>query len=275
MELKTHSTLYQSGDCKVLCMRAENTRYYYAAKVLDRYKLHTHRKVENEIAFLQMIAGDPYLRDVIPQFRDRITWPGQYGLLTDYVSWPTLAQFIKKPPPFARPLNPVVLGYRLFWILWRLLSVHRIIHRDIKPANLFIDPVTGNLKVCDFGLALVCTDDPDETSNENGGTPLYAAPEVLICERPFLLRKVDTFSAGMVIWEFAAGRHPLETRVKTVPQLMDFYMQHGGFHSDTLPPDTILRALLQRVVTFDFCARPDAADACAMFHVAARTYGVS
>jgi serine/threonine protein kinase len=40
-------------------------------------------------------------------------------------------------------------------LMTALKYIHQsgLIHRDIKPENIFVDPLTGKLKIGDFGLA--------------------------------------------------------------------------------------------------------------------------
>lgn len=263
MELETHSTPYQSGDCKIICVREKKTKIYYAAKVLNVHMPHTQRKVKNEIEFLTRIGKDRRMRDTIAQFRGAVTWPGLYGFLMDYVAWPTLEQYLKKPDMYTEKLNAMVLGRRLYWILHRLHYIHHIIHRDIKTANIFVNPETKEIKLVDYGLAKFL-EERDQLSTDGAGTPLYSAPEVLVGGKPYLLCKIDTFSAGMVIWETAAGRHPFEDEVTTVPELMDIYLQIRRLNPDAMPGG-VLRELLSRVLQFDYYMRPNAAEAFTMF----------
>jgi len=77
-------------------------------------------------------------------------------------------------------------------------------HRDIKPANLLLTP-DGRLKVTDFGIARI--DSADRTHHTTVlGSPGYMAPERYTDEAPD--RRVDIFSAGVLLYELLTGRAP-------------------------------------------------------------------
>ncbi len=109
-----------------------------------------------------------------------------------------------------------------------LAFVHgrNIVHRDLKPANLFLDE-RGQVKVVDFGLARLVTEEealaadsgaaaPDlaaplpssglTTAGKFLGTVAYAAPEQL-AGAPATPQS-DLFALGLVLYEMAAGSHP-------------------------------------------------------------------
>lgn len=80
-----------------------------------------------------------------------------------------------------------------------------ILHRDLKPANVLID-VTGQLHVCDFGLA--CTFSPSRYSGDASniaGSPLYMAPEMFDGE---VSPQSDVYALGMMLFEVLAGAPP-------------------------------------------------------------------
>ncbi|NCS89074.1 MAG: hypothetical protein AUK34_05050 [Ignavibacteria bacterium CG2_30_36_16] len=82
---------------------------------------------------------------------------------------------------------------------------HQIIHRDIKPENILVDD-KFNLKLSDFGLALVMNENFVSGQFSLVGTPCYMSPEQV--QGGQLTEKTDLFSAGIVLFELFKGFNP-------------------------------------------------------------------
>lgn len=103
---------------------------------------------------------------------------------------------------------------------WALDYLHEkgFIHRDLKPANLLVGKIYEGgrsegeerlrLKLIDFGLA--CRKSPLGFPCEIVGTLPYIAPEIL-SKSPYDHR-ADLYSLGVVLYQIAIGRLPLEIR---------------------------------------------------------------
>ncbi|KAJ8669908.1 hypothetical protein QAD02_001167 [Eretmocerus hayati] len=98
---------------------------------------------------------------------------------------------------FKRTLDDYGEPFTLSWSLdvtqqmWdglTFLHERTIVHGDIKPENILIDDSTGEVKICDFGLAAVeglpeAIAPPDARYTDRG-TPRYMSPETLIDGHP-------------------------------------------------------------------------------------------
>jgi len=92
----------------------------------------------------------------------------------------------------------------------------KLVHRDIKPANLFLEN-SGRVKVLDFGMVRVAESELTRV-NSSLGTLNYMAPEQIRGER--CTAAADVFSAGIVFYQLASGRHPFSARDRSLVQVV-------------------------------------------------------
>lgn len=131
---------------------------------------------------------------------------------------------------------------------------HGIIHRDLKPANILLSgvgdsgeltypqtpqasgsphaPLTGILKIGDFGLAkLIDTDSGNTATGAILGTPNYMPPEQAYGRLRELGPTSDVYSLGAILYEMLTGRPPFlgATMLETLDQVRT---------QDPVPPRT-------------------------------------
>ncbi len=92
-----------------------------------------------------------------------------------------------------------------------------IVHRDIKPQNLLIDPLTHQLKLCDFGSAKKIIE--GEQNVAYICSRYYRAPELIFGATSYT-SAVDVWSAGCVVGELLIGQ-PLFVGESGVDQLVE------------------------------------------------------
>ena len=91
-----------------------------------------------------------------------------------------------------------------------------VIHRDLKPANILIDSsgdassndITGRLRITDFGLALLASDNENLTvDGSHIGTPVYMSPEQARGSNSSS-PAIDIYSLGVILFQLLTGKVP-------------------------------------------------------------------
>lgn len=93
-------------------------------------------------------------------------------------------------------------------------SCGRLCHRDLKHSNFVFEDLNpeATLKLIDFGLSIILTDQRPSTS-EYVGTLYYMAPEVIL--RQQYTEACDNWSVGVIIYYMLSGRPPFFNHTKT------------------------------------------------------------
>jgi eukaryotic-like serine/threonine-protein kinase len=98
-----------------------------------------------------------------------------------------------------------------------------VVHRDLKPSNMLVT-AEGRLKLLDFGIAKLLTEDDDATAvtlTQAGVrvlTPDYAAPEQVRGEP--VTTATDVYALGVVLYELLAGRLPYGGERRSLGELV-------------------------------------------------------
>lgn len=94
-----------------------------------------------------------------------------------------------------------------------------IVHRDVSPLNLFLT-FDGQTKVLDFGIAKAVDSALETRTGILKGRIAYMAPEQACGGK--VDRRADVYSAGVMIWEAAAGRRlwPKMTDVEVLSHVL-------------------------------------------------------
>ncbi len=131
-------------------------------------------------------------------------------IVMEYVHGHSLGEYLRRPGRMAKA-DVLCL---MFQLLDALHYAHEsgVVHRDIKPANLMVDR-DGRLKITDFGIAR--TESSQATRvNTVIGSPGYMAPEQYT--GGVVDRRVDVFSAGVLLYQMLAGSRPFSGADETI-----------------------------------------------------------
>src|ERR1700683_2055539 len=127
-------------------------------------------------------------------------------LAMEYVDGETVEAALKRTGPFEQPRAVSIIGQVLSAL--EFAHANGVIHRDIKPSNILI-PLSGPIKVADFGIAHLETSDLT-IDGDILGTPSYMAPEQL--SGGLVDHRADLYAAGLVLTEMLTGAKRFKNR---------------------------------------------------------------
>ncbi|MGV0816095.1 protein kinase [Mycolicibacterium boenickei] len=174
-----------------------------AVKVLVDQGKDNRRRFLREQQAMGRLTGHPNIVSVLEAGE---TPAGLAFLVMPYVGRGSIDERIRNLGGL--PLDTVLrLGIK---VAGALDAAHRvgIVHRDVKPSNILLSEY-GEPALCDFGVAVV-SDGLGATSGAFGGTPSYAAPEVIEGEAPTAAS--DVYSLGATLFSALLGHPPHQRR---------------------------------------------------------------
>jgi Tol biopolymer transport system component len=148
---------------------------------------------------------------------------GTIALVLELVDGPTLAGRLRKGPIPVDEALPIAKQ-----IAEALEAAHEkgIIHRDLKPANIKVTH-DGKVKVLDFGLAKIFTEETANPALSQSPTMLSAAsmPGMILGTAAYMSpeqargktvdRRTDIWAFGVVLFEIVTGTAPFEGETVT------------------------------------------------------------
>jgi len=142
----------------------------------------------------------------------------------------------------------------------------KVLHRDVKPGNVMVeDGDELSVRLLDFGLAQLEEAETLTAAGDVPGTLAYIAPERLAGREAN--GAADIWSAGVLLWESLAGRHPFSSfsPLETAKRV-----QEGAPPLASLRPDLPrgLTSTVDRMLHPDPSRRPGAKEAAARLRVA-------
>jgi len=183
----------------------------------------------------------------IVQIFDAVVAEEQSYIVMEYVKGGTLE-------PFCSPstLLPVDRLVEIVFKCTRALDYAfraGITHRDIKPANILLvnagdsaERTSGDIKISDFGAAMMNSGEQSRTQVSGVGSPAYMSPEQV--RDMTLNHQTDIYSLGVVMYQLLSGRLPFQST-------SNYGMIYQICNADPPPPSTFrtdLPASLDAVV---------------------------
>ncbi len=185
------SLLYLANDPdtqKPLIVKVLLPQYVLEQDVVDRFLNEAH---------IIALADHPNIVRLVDSGR----WEGGLYIAMEFIKGSSLRKIFQHQPYTLKRAMDVLLqvAYALAH-----LHAHGVVHGDLKPENILIDE-QGKVKVIDFGISTVLSDEKKQTPARFLGTPIYMSPELGL-DRHNLSFQSDIFSLGIIAYELAVGK---------------------------------------------------------------------
>jgi tetratricopeptide (TPR) repeat protein len=150
-----------------------------------------------------------------------------YFISMEYIEGENFMSLIRRKKTFS-PSQIIFIAIKLFKALD---YSHRkgIIHRDIKPHNIMITK-QKEIKIMDFGLAVILGDQKKGESGVITGTPYYMSPEQI--QGIPVDHRTDIYSSGTTLFHLTTGHVPFKGENIFYQHLFDPVPPIKKFRSD-------------------------------------------
>jgi calcium-dependent protein kinase len=160
-------------------------------------------KFEREVMMMHQLSHSPK----VVQLYDALENDDSYFLILEWCRGGSIQDYTSNHTLYSEnTVASIVRG-----VLRGLVHVHRagIVHRDIKPGNVLLTDKSpdAEVKLTDFGAALLCEAGGTVETKSTIGTPWYMAPETL---RSIVAPETDIWSVGVMTYQLLTGVMPFE-----------------------------------------------------------------
>ncbi len=166
------------------------------------HKADTVQEILKEAQYLMTLDHKNILR-----FESAFLINQEIAILTEYIPGGELGKFMEKQTV---PLNEKQSCAIMTELVSAIVYIHhkKILHRDLKLENVLLQDEANPclIKIIDFGLSSLCSDDNFGQS----GTLLYSPPELLNGESKKSNNKTDVWSLGVILYIMLTKRFPFE-----------------------------------------------------------------
>ncbi len=155
-------------------------------------------------------------------------------LILEFVEGGNLRELLKEHTI----LPPAVASAIVVEILTGLHAAHEkgIIHRDLKLENILLSE-RGEVKIADFGLAMVRESPRLTLDGDVVGSPNYMAPEQVTGQE--VTPRTDLFALGLMLFEMLTGIKLMEgaTFNESLQKVQNFQLPRFTDYGDKISPD--------------------------------------
>jgi serine/threonine protein kinase len=170
---------------------------------------------------------------------------GLHFLAIEWAKGELLEKYVKQHAPLPYPEIATIVSQ----IADAVQAAHAvgIVHRDLKPDNVMYDPITGQVKLLDFGIATDTDTAPEQRLTRAGffvGTLMYVAPEALSGE--LVTPAADQYSLATMSYLMLCGCLPYTA--KTPREMFSQLLSQPPVPLNSAKPDRRFSPLIEQVV---------------------------
>jgi serine/threonine-protein kinase len=170
---------------------------------------------------------------------------GLHFLAIEWAKGELLEKYVKQHAPLPYPEIATIVSQ----IADAVQAAHAvgIVHRDLKPDNVMYDPITGQVKLLDFGIATDTDTAPEQRLTRAGffvGTLMYVAPEALSGE--LVTPAADQYSLATMSYLMLCGCLPYTA--KTPREMFSQLLSQPPVPLNAAKPDRRFSGAIEQVV---------------------------
>lgn len=228
------------GSCgKVYECQDKITNDIFAIKMININILDVKKQIDNEI-YVQYSYTHRHIVKISEWFYDK----EKIYILMEYAPCSDLYNYTKYMEKI--PHEQLIISYmKQLLNCLMFLRENKIIHRDLKPENIMVFDNGLTLKISDFGLCFIATN--NYPCNDVVGTVEFVSPEA-VAKKEYDCR-ADIWSLGVILCEMVTGDVPSfctrgrnnEDNIKLGDREIDFQCDT---HFKTLCHDLIKKMLV-------------------------------
>ncbi|OBZ90109.1 Serine/threonine-protein kinase KIN4 [Choanephora cucurbitarum] len=221
---------------KVKLARHIQTGQIVAIKLVKRENIDSSQldKIQTEINILKTL-NHPYIVKLLSVNETS----SSIGMVLEYAPGGELFEYIYKE----RYLKEDEARRLFAQLISSVYYMHKknIVHRDLKLENILLDH-QRNIIVTDFGFANQFTSTTGNLMSTSCGSPVYAAPELVMTGRLYVGTSVDIWSCGIILYAMLCGYLPFDDDVKNpngdnIGRLYRYIMSHKPKYPQHLSHD--------------------------------------
>ncbi|CAE7768991.1 Pkg21D [Symbiodinium sp. CCMP2456] len=225
------------GFGHVRLVEHRRTKLRYALKQVKKVDGRVPENVRRECELLAEM-DHPFILDMLQVYETTKS----YYILMEYIMGGTLRTVLQAERMLQREAACFYAG-SLIMVL-EVLHDRNIVYRDLKPENVMVD-ARGYVKLIDFGIAKRL--DEDGRTFTCVGTAHYMAPEAILSRREGYGTEVDTWSLGVLLFEFLCGQHPFGAFLNQQQEIFEAVLKQELAFPDAYQ-DPCGRRLLQEML---------------------------